>query len=569
MNMYRFFFVLAISLMTSAAAQARTLKVYAGKLQNYFDTYDLVHEYDLKLTGAINGTDVKLLREWATAARTLDLSECRIVAGGEAYFDEYTTEDDVIGSYMFADKEFERLVLPKNLKKIGDYAIPLCGDEMELPPTLEWLGDHAFTDNIFKKLHLPASLTHIGNGALTGNLFMSEMTIDENNPEFVIEDGYLYTRNHTRLLAFVAPIDSIAPSFTIRPEVVTIDDRAFNGHYCDRITLNEGLEYIGAAAFRYAMVKFSTSQHTLIIPNSVKYIGELAFSDCRVDSIIISDSIEEIQPRTFEQCFLYYVHLPAKLKSVGYSGLSNNLLFDLVLPEGLETIGEYAFSQARTRKLVIPSSVRNIAPKAFWNVSCDTLEIKAPLDSIPNACFYGCQMLKKLILPPTIKRIGSGAFYACYRLEDCKLPDGLEEIGGEALSGADDMKVWHIPASVRKIEFGAFFVPNFSAHDIYMYSKEPPAETDPKAFWEPREWMSWNMAESVLYVPEGSIGNYQQEPWSRFGTIKEFTPTGIHSPRINGKQSYERSFDLHGRPVSKNSRGLRIVITPNGPVKRI
>jgi hypothetical protein len=50
------------------------------------------------------------------------------VAVGEPYYEDYTTEDDVIGTYMFADKEFKSLVLPNTLKKIGDYAITYCGD---------------------------------------------------------------------------------------------------------------------------------------------------------------------------------------------------------------------------------------------------------------------------------------------------------------------------------------------------------------------------------------------------------------------------------------------------------
>ena len=554
-------------LIPSVPVSARVLQVVAGNLQNWFDNYDLMSEGELKLVGTINGTDVKLLRKWASDGKTLDLKDCRIVAGGEPYYEDYTTEDDVIGSYMFGDKELKRLVLPQTLKKIGDYAISFCGDSLDFPPTLTWLGDHAFTNNFFKRLHLPASLVHIGNGALNGNISLSNVTLDEDNPEFVLEDGYLFSRDHTRLLSYFAPIDSRIESFTIRPEVTIIDDKAFNNHRSYNIILNERLEHIGDGAFRYALNNIAPHLPKLVIPNSVTYIGANAFDGCYIDSLIISDNVEDLQEWSFHGCFIYYIHLPAKLKYIREYAFANNSLENLVLPDGLETIEEHAFGQLRVSKLVIPSSVRNLAEKAFWNTYSDTIEIQAPLDSIPSACFYGCQMLKKLILPPTIKRIGGTAFYECYRLEDCKLPEGLEEIGVEALAGADDLKEWHIPASVRKIEFGAFFVPNYSAHNLYMYSKEPPAETDPKAFCEPMNWMSWNMAESVLYVPEGCIENYRQAPWCDFGTIKEFIPADIPSPQLNNKQFDERSFDLLGRPVSPNARGLRIVMTPDGTRK--
>ena len=107
----------------------RTVWVYApGELQHLFDTNDLKYENNLTLQGSINGSDVKVLRKWANPQRTLNLRDCRIVAGGEPYYEDYTTEDDVIGTFMFADKEFKSLVLPNTLKKIGDYAITYCGD---------------------------------------------------------------------------------------------------------------------------------------------------------------------------------------------------------------------------------------------------------------------------------------------------------------------------------------------------------------------------------------------------------------------------------------------------------
>ena len=546
----------------------RTLVVRPGQLQSLFDAYDLMYEFNLTLKGSINGSDIKVLREWSNSQRVLNLYDCRIVAGGDPYYEDYTTEDDVIGPYMFYEKEFQSLVLPNVLTKIGDYAFFFCGDSINLSPTLTWVGNHAFSNNFFERLHIPASLVHIGNGAFNGNRWLQQVTMDEDNPEYVLEDGYLYTRDHTRLLSFFNSSDTSLESFTIRPEVKIIDDMAFNYNCCNNITLNEGLQYIGDDAFRCALRQ--VWQPKLVIPNSVTHIGAGAFNECYMDSLIISDNVEYLQDWTFHECFIEYIHLPEKLKHIGEYALCNNQLYNLVLPEGLETIDEHAFGDLRVSKLVIPSSVRNLASCAFWDAFMSTLDIQAPLDSIPSGCFYNCEGLNKLILPPTIKRIGGTAFYECYNLIDCKLPEGLEEIGVEAFAGADYMVNWHIPASVRKIEFGAFFVPNYSAHNIYMYSKEPPAETDPMAFNEPMDWMSWNMAESVLYVPEGCIENYRhQEPWSYFGTIKEFTPSSIHSPRFNNKQLNRRSFDMLGRPASPNSRGLHIMMTPNGPIKKI
>lgn len=555
-----FLMLLAMPVRLSAG---KTVTVIAGDLQNLFNIFNLMHENDLTLIGWINGSDVKVLRQWATnSERTLNLSDCRIVAGGDPYYEDYTTEDDVIGSYMFADKEFKSLVLPNTLKKIDDYALTFCGDSITFPPTLEWIGDHAFCNNFFKKLHIPASLVHIGNGALNGSIRLENVTIDEDHPEFVLEDGYLYTRDHTRLLSYFASTSSRAESFTIRPEVKVIDDKAFNYHRCYNITLNESLEYIGEDAFKWALNNIAPHQEKLIIPNSVTNIGAGAFENCYVDTVIISDNVEYLRDNTFAMCTIHDIHLPANLKHIGWRALYNNKMYNLVLPDGLETVEGYALFNMKIDKLVIPESVRRIDEFAFYNIFADTIDIQAPLDSIPMRAFYSSQVLKKLILPPTIKRLGWSAFFECYRLTDCQLPDGLEEIGPWALAGADHMKEWHIPASVRKIEREAFGVPNSSLHTLYMYSQEPPAETHLLAFRD------WAMQQSVLYVPKGSIENYQQAPWNTFGEIREFDPTSVNPLPYSYGNTEQRSFDLGGRPTSDSHHGLRIVQTPIG-VKKI
>ena len=545
-------------------AAEKVVWVAAGDLQDLFDEYELQYVKELTLKGSINGSDIRVLRDWASEYKTLNLEDCRIVTGGEPYFENYTTENDVIGSYMFADKEFKKLVLPKTLKKIGDYALSFCGEAIDFPETLTWLGDHAFTHNQFTSLHIPATLEHIGNGALNGNISLCDVTIDEDHPSYVLEDGYLYTRDHSRLLAYFAPTSSRAETFTIAPETKTIDDKAFNFHRTYNITLNDSLERIGAEAFCYALNNIAPHQKKLVIPNSVTYIGESAFAYCYIDQVIISDNVEHLSNYCFSECFIDDIHLPARLKHIGYAALNNNTLRNLELPNSLETIEGKAFHGLSKKSLVIPESVRRIDPFAFEFILVDTLDIRPRLDSIPRAAFYSSQSLVKLILPPTIKRIGRSAFYECYRLKDCLLPEGLEEIEAWALAGADNMKEWHIPASVRKIDWAAFSVPNFSSHTVYMYAEEPPADTHLEAFAD------WTMEKSVLYVPEGSLEVYRQTaPWSYFGTILEFQPTIINTPQRPFEDMDVRYYDLQGRPTAPEAHGVCIMRTPDGVRKVI
>ena len=83
----------------------------AGTLSSLLTTTDS----ELKLTGSINGTDVKYLRQLINDGKvtTMDISGIKIVSGGVAYYESNKTTADVIGEYMFKDcKKLRSVVLP-------------------------------------------------------------------------------------------------------------------------------------------------------------------------------------------------------------------------------------------------------------------------------------------------------------------------------------------------------------------------------------------------------------------------------------------------------------------------
>ena len=111
---------------------------------------NLTFDKDLKLTGSINGTDVKYIRELLTAGKVteLDLHDVRIVKGGEAYNESYITSDDVLGDYMFANcSKLTSCILPANITSIGRYAFSHSGiTEVIIPNGVTRLGHASFAD---------------------------------------------------------------------------------------------------------------------------------------------------------------------------------------------------------------------------------------------------------------------------------------------------------------------------------------------------------------------------------------------------------------------------------------
>ena len=108
----------------------------AGTLSSLFES----NAKALKLLGVINGTDIKFLREKisAGAITSLDLADVRIVKGGVAYNESYTTQNDIIGDYMFADlSKLVTVTLPTTAKEIGRYAFSKTGiKQVEVPNTV-------------------------------------------------------------------------------------------------------------------------------------------------------------------------------------------------------------------------------------------------------------------------------------------------------------------------------------------------------------------------------------------------------------------------------------------------
>ncbi len=64
--------------------------------------------------------------------------------------------------------------------------------------------------------------------------------------------------------------------------------------------------------------------------------------------------------------------------------------------------------------------------------------------------------IKKVVLSPSVKKIGERAFACCERLQEIELPNGVEIIGKEAFSDCHSLKKINIPETVTSIGAGAF-----------------------------------------------------------------------------------------------------------------
>ena len=161
---------------------------------------DVTLERELKLSGSINGTDVKYIRELLLAGKVtkLNLQEVRIVKGGVAYNESYTTANDVLGDYMFADcPKLAACVLPQNITSIGRYAFSHSGiKEVDIPNSVTRLGHASFADcNSLTKVVIGSRVSFLEQAVFYNSSNITNAYVKPKTPPTL--DAYIFTASPT------------------------------------------------------------------------------------------------------------------------------------------------------------------------------------------------------------------------------------------------------------------------------------------------------------------------------------------------------------------------------------
>ena len=177
----------------------------AGTLPNKIAISEMYKITNLKIIGEINGTDWNFIREMAGCdfkgektdgkLSILDLSEAKIVAGGDAYVrfsENYYTSNDKLGDYVFYGcSGLTSLTLPSSVTSIGRGAFYGCWKltSLTIPSGVTSIGYSAFRGcSGLTNLTIPSSVTEIGWGAFRGCSGLTSIYVyPENLPELGID----------------------------------------------------------------------------------------------------------------------------------------------------------------------------------------------------------------------------------------------------------------------------------------------------------------------------------------------------------------------------------------------
>lgn len=146
--------------------------------------------------------------------------------------------------------------------------------------------------------------------------------------------------------------------------------------------------------------RYTGKENAIVIPDSVKIIGSLAFYDCtKLTSVTIPNSVTSIEEGAFRGCkSLTSITIPNSVTSIGVGAFSDCInLTSVTIPNSITKIRSYVFSGCKNlTSVTIPDSVTSIGWKTFED----------------------CTSLTSITIPDSVTSIGVGTFFNCAKLKN-------------------------------------------------------------------------------------------------------------------------------------------------------
>ncbi len=492
-----------------SAQQVEVTLTEAGTLPEKIDSTQKYNITSLKVSGPINGTDVRYLREMAgkdwknndidCKLVELDLVDANIVAGGKSYYSSYCTKEDTLGYCLFRDCRLTSIKLPNSVTSIGNSAFDGCTNltSITIPNSVTSIDNYAFSGCTgLTSITIPNSVTSIGKSAFNGCTKLTSINIPNSVTNIgdyafdgcsglkkvIVEDvaawcGISFANNNSNPLVYARHLYSDANTeikdLKIPSSVTSIGNRAFAG--CSSLTsidIPSSVTSIGDDAFVAC-----SSLTSIVIPNSVTSIGVWAFYNCSsLTSINIPNSVTNIGDCAFGCCskltkvivediaawcgisFAATGSNPLEYAKHLYSD-ENTEIKDLKIPSSVTSIGNYAFNNcASLTSIYIPNSVASIGESAFFNcASLTSIDIPDSVKSIGRWTFEGCTNLTTIKIPNSVTSIGECAFRKCSSLTSIVIPNSVTSIGGYAFCNCANLTSIDIPKFVTRIGNFTFY----------------------------------------------------------------------------------------------------------------
>ncbi len=210
----------------------------------------------------------------------------------------------------------------------------------------------------------------------------------------------------------------------------------------------------------------ATSLTELTIPSLVTSIGDSAFTDCKIESVVIPSGITQIGTLAFagnknlkELTFVTPTETNIVIGDAAFQDCW--ALTELVLPEGVTTLGFRAFMNCKSlKKLTLPTSLTTLTSTDQFNGAAALEEVvgleNTQLTLISNGMFFGATKWNEFVkLPNTVTSIGTHAF-ADAGITGVILGSGVTEFSTQPFINCPNLAVVYVPETITSFGTGSF-----------------------------------------------------------------------------------------------------------------
>lgn len=457
-------FCLLVLNFTSWASEPVVIEVQtAGSLSSLIEESQKNQITDLTVTGNLDGTDIRFIREMAGRdsdgketegiLATLNLAGATIVSGGDYYYKEYfeyKTSDNEIGENMFINCNLSSIVMPDNITVIGTGAFKGCVNlvSVSIPEKVTNIKSSAFEGcSQLESVVFPQNITELGGQSFKGCKALKTFTFPK------------VTSLADEILSGCDALVSV----TIPETVTAVASLVFAG--CMK------LAEIHVAASLPPDIGWSWQPFQNVDKNTCKLFipaGSLASYNSAKEWGDFTNKIEEdgeIEPKIVEVA-------EAGTLSTFISVGEKNVIKDLTVIGDLngtdirfirEMAGRtYDDKECAGSLEILDLSQANIVEGGepyFYMYS----EFRTKNDEFSVYFFKGCK-LKTIEFPQSLKVIGNAAFSECYNLSGkIIIPEGVTTVGVSSFE-ATAIESVELPSSLVTVTDGSMIIDAIGAH---------------------------------------------------------------------------------------------------------
>lgn len=291
--------------------------ISAGELSNVLSGITLTNINALKVTGTLNETDFKYIRENLTALEVLDLSGTNMTV----------FPNRALAFYHGENTTLKEVILPEGLISIEEAAFANC--------------------TALEKLNVPSTVNTLGRWILE-NTKVTSFTIPQGVTEIPASCFY----------------GSAINTINIPPSVKTIGNWAFQDAKLTEVVIPSSVTSIGKWAF--GCNNDNPALQSVIIEANITEIPNCCFYlQTKLTSLSLPEGITAIGDDAFCGCKISSLTLPSSLKTIGARAFSNNGITQLTIPNKVESIGNAAFAHNSIDNIDFPATLVSLHATAF------------------------------------------------------------------------------------------------------------------------------------------------------------------------------------------------------------